>query len=559
MRRGERRPTAGASGGPTRPAKLGGLARIGFWRLGLMTLSGLSLMACAQPRTLADEQELIQQDPRRQARFQEGPPARVFLISVAGLRPTDYLDPFGHAAAEGALVHMPSLARLAREGVTVLGATPPVPGAVRTTHATLVTGLRPAGHRIVADATLDDEGTRALPFTDPRLLAGTPLWDAAIGRGVVSLGWPTTRGARIERLLPESDGREQGDWLAGVRTGASPAVWRALETIAIREREAIAAGEEDRSPDSWPTPAERDAALVEVACERIGGDRDAGLWLIRLAQTQPLMMGAGPGSVEVDDGFARIDTQIGLLVDCLEHSGKLAESAILVTGDVAYAPVHTTVSPNVALVKAGLIGRDPRAATGVRSWLALARSHGASAFVFARDAANALDARQILALESERTGAFQIVPAQRLAEQGADPQAWFGLAARPGFEIGDELVGPPLRASMLRGVPGLMAADATIPRDGQVGFVAWGRGVRNGVRMPSLDLLDVAPTIASLLGLRLDDDVVGKPVLGILRSALEPPPPGPKRLGGGQELDDRLREMRSGRRLGGEGEDGGSR
>jgi arylsulfatase A-like enzyme len=101
-----------------------------------------------------------------------------------------------------------------------------------------------------------------------------------------------------------------------------------------------------------------------------------------------------------------------------------------------------------------------------------------------------------------------------------------------------------------------MSADgSTSSEDASVGFVAWGRGVRNGVQLPELDLLDVAPTIASLLGLRLDDDVAGQPVLGILRSAARPPPPGPKRLGGDQDLDQRLRQMRSGRRLG-TGEDG---
>ena len=43
---------------------------------------------------------------------------------------------------------------------------------------------------------------RSLPFFDNRLLKGTALWDSAIGRGVLSLGWPTTTGARILNWIP---------------------------------------------------------------------------------------------------------------------------------------------------------------------------------------------------------------------------------------------------------------------------------------------------------------------------------------------------------------------
>ena len=95
--------------------------------LGLCLLAAL---ACATP-TLEDQRTLTADavDLRNEARFGDGPPSRVFLITVAGLHPADYLDPFGHAAAEGALVQMPTLARLAREGATGLAARPQQAGA----------------------------------------------------------------------------------------------------------------------------------------------------------------------------------------------------------------------------------------------------------------------------------------------------------------------------------------------------------------------------------------------------------------------------------------------
>ncbi len=479
-----------------------------------------------------------------------GPPRRVFLITVAGLESSDYLDAWGHAFAEGERVRMPNLARLAREGVTGIDAYPPSPGATRTSHATLATGRLPVSHGVVADSTLDADGGRAVPYLDSRLIQGTSLWDAALGHGVLSLAWPTTAGARIELIVPEVI--STGSWLDSVRPRSSPMIFRELEAIAVEDLMATSESSavKKRDPATWPTPEEKDAALIEVICRIVDSERDPGLWLLRLEQTGGVHRAMGIGSQAVDNALGRVDEGLGTLVGCLEAGGQLDETAIFVVGDVAYHPVHSSVAPNVALVRAGLIGRDPRAATGVRSWLALARTHGRSAYVYARDSRNALEARRVLEVESETTGAFEVVSAKALADAGADPQAWFGLVAAPGFVIGGELTGAVIRPAASRGAAGVLRLGQ--PADASVGFVAWGRGIRNQVRLSTIELVDVAPTIAALLGLRLDEGVDGEAHVGLLRAEASPPPQGPKRLGGasGGGIDAALREMREGRRPG---------
>jgi len=509
----------------------------------ILVVCALSFWACAAP-TLDSERDLTREDARLGALQTPGPPRRVILITVAGLNSSDYLDAWGHAVADGEDVRMPNLARLAREGVMGIEAYPPSPGATRSSHATLVTGLLPANHGIVADSTVDGEGTRALPFMDSRLLRGTPLWDAAIARGVLSLDWPTTGGARIELIVPEVT--PSGSWLDSVRPRSSPQIYRELETIAAEDIEwtLVNKGGEERDLSTWPTPAEKDAALIEVACRVADSERDPGLWLMRLDQTDWLQRAMGFGSVEVGAALRRVDDGIGTLIGCLAAAGQLEETTLFVVGDIAYHPVHSSVAPNVALVQSGLIGRDPRASTGVRSWLALARSHGSSAYVYARDAANAVEAREVLEAEAVRTGAFKVVSAKELAAAGADPQAWFGLVASPGYMIGNELSGAEVRPAEVRTTAGVLRFGDS--EEAAVGFVAWGRGIRNRVRIPTIELVDVAPTIAALLGLRLDDKIDGGVHDGLLRAEAPPPPPGPKRLGveRGGSADEVLREMR---------------
>jgi predicted AlkP superfamily pyrophosphatase or phosphodiesterase len=51
-------------------------------------------------------------------------------------------------------------------------------------------------------------------------------------------------------------------------------------------------------------------------------------------------------------------------------------------------------------------------------------------------------------------------------------------------------------------------------------FLAWGAGVPSGVRLKSISNLDVAPTIAQILGLEMKN-VKGKPIEAIVKSAQE--------------------------------------
>lgn len=48
-----------------------------------------------------------------------------------------------------------------------------------------------------------------------------------------------------------------------------------------------------------------------------------------------------------------------------------------------------------------------------------------------------------------------------------------------------------------------------------MGLAAWGPGLRRGVRVPRMEQIDVAPTIAALLGIRLPD-ADGRTLVGLL-------------------------------------------
>ena len=190
---------------------------------------------------------------------------------------------------------------------------------------------------------------------------------------------------------------------------------------------------------------------------------------------------AGPNSDAVRSALVDADKNVERLLDCMSGAGLLRSTAVVVVGDQVWEPVHSLINPNVVLRRARLIARDPRLATGVRAWEAIARSNGGSAFVYAKNEDAAIRARALLRAEAERTRAFRIVSASELAALRADPEAWFGLEAQPGYMFGDSAGAPfVMSPARFRGVSGYLTPNS----ERAAGFVAWGRGLRRGITVP---------------------------------------------------------------------------
>jgi hypothetical protein len=157
--------------------------------------------------------------------------------------------------------------------------------------------------------------------------------------------------------------------------------------------------------------------------------------------------------------------------------------------------------------------------SGVSGWRAIARSNGGTVFVYARDESAAVRARLALDAAAAESRAFRTVSAGEMIRVGADPGAWFGLEASPGFAFTDAADGPLQRVAPRRATGGYLPDR----REMDTVFVAWGRGLRSGLRVPEMTQLDVAPTLAALLDVPLPS-VEGRALVGLL--ALEETPDG---------------------------------
>ncbi len=425
-----------------------------------------------------------------------GAPGRVLLVSVAGLTPDLYLEPDSP---------MPVLRDLARAGLAAERLVAVHPDTPFPTLATLVTGRSPAGHGIVADHLIGERGVRRVKYWHASRIEAPTLWERAREAGVevASLGWTTTVGAGIPLLVPDVGvTRAYDSWLALQRQTATPRLYERINQLAPPEA---------RDPGStWPDADDRDALVTSLACELLAEPNAPQLYLLRLAGAEEPLRRGGPRAPGLARALAGVDARIGRLVGCLADAGLLRSTALLIAGDRAMRPVHTVVRPNAMLVEADLVQltEDERA---VDSWIALSRSNGGSAFVYASDEKAAVEARRVLGEFSTGSRTFRVVPATELQAYRADPQAWFGLEAEPGFVFDDEAVGSAIAPAPWRGDSGYLRSE----RRGDPGWVAWGQGLRAGLDVPEVHMQDIAPTVAMLLEVDLVTDE-GRPLVGLI-------------------------------------------
>lgn len=399
------------------------------------------------------------------------------LISIDALRPELYLDGM-HPA--------PTLQALRAAGSHARAVESVFPSVTYPSHASIVTGVRPARHGVAFNVTFEPTAERGRWYEEATDLGAPPLWEWARAAGLTtaSVSWPSTLGARIDLLLPERDyylRRSPLDLLA------------AASTPGLLARLGLAPAEETfRDVTRW------DAFLADTAAAMIRQARP-NLLLLHLVQLDYFQHRGGRQGPELPRALARVDAHVGAIRQALSEAGIAERAAIVVTGDHGFQDVDRSVFPNQVLAEAGL-RECPQAGPG---WRATVHVAGAAGAVFVNPPGDAATtARAEAALRQAAGGRFTVIGRHELDAMGAMPGAALGIEATPGVQLGGSCQrggsrGRRLEAPASGGTHGYLPARPAMA----TGFLAAGRGVRSGVGLDRIRLIDVAPTAARLLGI----------------------------------------------------------
>jgi predicted AlkP superfamily pyrophosphatase or phosphodiesterase len=419
------------------------------------------------------------------------------------------LDGFPGWALDDPYVPMPNLRRLAASGALAAGMRPVNPTVTWPNHTSLVTGVTPAKHGVLFNGTLVRDSAvppRVEPWRDKTdMVHGPTLYDVVHDRGMTAaqVDWVAILNAvSIEWEFPERPERPE----------TKPGVLREMVTAGT-----ISQMDVDRFASQnivWRDEVWTDAAVHILRTHR------PNLLLFHLLALDSVQHRYGPKTLAAMATMARLDSQVGRIVKAIDDAGLTASTTLFVVSDHGFKSVQKQVLANVALRDAGLITLEGGKITATKVFVV---PEGGSAFVYvtAPDPGGDLlgRARQVI---SGLEGIDRVIEPTEydslgLPQPASDPQVGaLLLAAKTGYAFaaaatGDKTVVDAAEGSL--GTHGYISSDPEI----QALFIASGRGITPGVKLQSVDNVDVAPTAATLLGVELKN-VDGR----VLTEILEP-------------------------------------
>lgn len=417
----------------------------------------------------------------------------IIAISVDGLMPETYLNPDQHG------LKIPTLREMARGGAVSDGVQSVFPTLTYPAHTSIATGANPGTHGIVSNETFDPENRnqRGWRWYAEDIRVPT-LWDAARERGLRTalVGWPVTVGARVEALLPEY-------WRAG--TPEDVKLVRALSTPGLFDEVAA------RFPkflENYAPPGVKDSALTDVAVHLLEA-RKPHLLLLHIFEVDHWLHEKGPWSPEAKAAIENADAQIARVIAAAKKAGIWRQTALVVVSDHGFAAFRERLRLGVYLAQRGLVTLDERGR--VTDWKAAVLPMHGLAYVYLKDPGDEQTRRVVSDLfgamaGKEGSGIRHVYYPEEIRQLGGDPGAALAVGAVEGYDFAAGYSGDvffPVGSAAGHGYdPRYPSMNASL--------LMYGPAIASG-RIEKARLIDVAPTIARWLGLRLDK-AEGKPL-----------------------------------------------
>jgi predicted AlkP superfamily pyrophosphatase or phosphodiesterase len=404
-------------------------------------------------------------------------PEHVVIVSIDGLRPDFYLGDFD----------APTMKAMVAGGAHARAVESVYPSSTYPAHATIVTGVLPAKHGIHANTLWTEQGSSRDWYWYAKALKAKTLWQAAQEKGlkVAITYWPTTVGAKADLVLGEIWDPENKETVKRLASGATPGLLAELMFAIGIPQDRIAT---DRTAVD---------TFVSRAAAHVFRKYKPNLQLVHLLNCDEVQHKSGPGAPEVAEAVRQQDENIGRIRQAIAESGVADRTVLLIVGDHGFTTITRNFSPNAVLRDAGFIQEEDGK---IKSWRAIIRSSGGSAGLYVKDPDDTRRVIEALMAASKVDGKpiFTLIGRGALDRLGYNPDAVLALDPADGWAFTERL-GP--------STPTVSGNHGQLPsRPGlETGFIAEGCGVRAGATIERMRLVDIAPTVAAMLDLEMDD------------------------------------------------------
>jgi predicted AlkP superfamily pyrophosphatase or phosphodiesterase len=409
--------------------------------------------------------------------------APVLMISIDGLRPADVLQ------AQQRGLHLPNLQAFVQNGTYAESVRGVLPTLTYPSHTTLITGVSPELHGIGGNLTFDptNKNQQGWYWYASDIKVPT-LWDAAHAAGLhtANVHWPVSVGAQVDWNLPQIWRNGSADDRKLVASLATPGLLPSLETQLGPYADGI-----DESLAGDRTRAHFAVALLE--------SRKPDFMTAYLTALDHEQHMSGPDTPQAQAVLGQIDELVGELVKAAHRVHP--DGVVVVVSDHGFLPVQNDVNLYAPFIAEGLITLKDGAVT---DWQAMPWNDGGSAAIVMRDPNDAAVRAKVQALlaklqQDPAYGIARVLDKAQVEQQGGTSLAQWFVLFKPGNEMSAKPDVPLDSASHYRGMHGYDPALAQMRST----FLMEGKGVPSNKNLGDIDMRDIAPTVARLLGVSL--------------------------------------------------------
>jgi predicted AlkP superfamily pyrophosphatase or phosphodiesterase len=403
----------------------------------------------------------------------------VIVISLDGFRAMALRDPN---------VPLPVIRRMEKEGAIAEGMRTVNPTVTWPNHTSIISGVSPAEHGVLYNGLIvrngEGKSLRIEPWVDKKELVLAPtVADVARDAGLTTaeVDWvaiyPTSSVTWSFPERPQPDQTEVRDVIAaGVVTAEEIANWT---------RTAIT-----HHDDVWTRAA---VHIIEK--------HKPNLLLLHLLTTDSVQHANGPASLAGNTALILADRQIERVMAAVDRAGIRDSTSIIVVSDHGFRQYQKVVHANTVLKQKGLL----RSADDCDAW---AIAEGGTAMVYiTRESKRAETAKVLQDAFAGVPGVARVIRPSEFEAMGYPKWTLGGrmadlvLAAEPGYSFDNATpaeVTSDVPGNAIRGSHGYLNSDPEL----NAILVAWGAGIQPGARLGVVPNVNVAPTIARLLGLK---------------------------------------------------------
>jgi predicted AlkP superfamily pyrophosphatase or phosphodiesterase len=435
----------------------------------------------------------------------------VLMISIDGLRP-DYVT---QADSHG--LKIPTLRRFLALGTYAQGVVGVIPTVTFPSHTTLVTGAWPTEHGIHNNRKFDPFNINVDEWYWYASEIKTPtLWEAVAktGRVTASVAWPVTVDAKwVKYAIPEFWRTKMPEDVKLLEAISNPPGWLgSVETSLGLDEQMAAAAFQSVGIHTNSDAIAADEIRTKLAAKLLA-DEKPEFMTVHLGSLDHIEHSTGPFSKDSNEALEQIDAMVDRL--CRAALRNDPSTVIAVVSDHGFAPVEKHVNLSVQFINEGLITLKtpgaPSEKPQIASWDAAPWPAGGSAAVVLRDPRDAALRTRVKNFlqklrEDPRLEIARVIEQPELSAKGGYPEAAFLVEMNLGADVGSSLAGPAVQAAPGLGTHGYLPDRPEM----RASLFIMGRGIAAGRDLSVVDMRQVAPTIATILGVKLPSASAGE-------------------------------------------------